>query len=228
MNVNFNTSFRFALKHALVNNEPRNLYNLVFHYGRHAGYLIEFRQHKWLQTVFGHYVFYSNQCFINIQNAPALGFILDVLAVEMQKVLVEIHQKEWNPGYQQKMLNQFLLLDNFQSADREFSKAFFSKSVGVRLLHIGLALYYLEHGMTTFAEQIARDTLQDLELMGEDLYQQTLRMIFGRLKMSGPTFWEDTDRGNLNIYYSPHSDQIESFKKLQERFLNEESVLQGA
>ena len=39
-------------------------------------------------------------------------------------------------------------------------------------------------------------------------------MTSNRLLFSGPTFWEDTDRGNLNIYYTSDQEQIESFKKL--------------
>ena len=27
-------------------------------------------------------------------------------------------------------------------------------------------------------------------------------------------FWEDTDRGNLNIYFAPEKDQIDPFKEL--------------
>ena len=32
INIRFNTFMRFAIKHAVKNNEPRNLYNLAFHY----------------------------------------------------------------------------------------------------------------------------------------------------------------------------------------------------
>jgi hypothetical protein len=38
-------------------------------------------------------------------------------------------------------------------------------------------------------------------------------MTSNRLLFSGPTFWEDTDRGNLNIYYTSDQDQIDGFKK---------------
>ena len=30
----------------------------------------------------------------------------------------------------------------------------------------------------------------------------------------GPQFWEDTDRGTLNIYFAPEKDQIDPFKEL--------------
>ena len=55
-----------------------------------------------------------------------------------------------------------------------------------------------------FANVIAQDTLQDLILMGERLFSKTMDTIFARLQFSGPKFWEDTDRGNINIYYSEY------------------------
>jgi len=38
--------------------------------------------------------------------------------------------------------------------------------------------------------------------------------LYNRIRFSGPTFWEDTDRGNTNIYYTPDSDKIDDFKKV--------------
>ena len=41
--IHLNTHLRFALKHGRFNNEPRNLYNLIFHYGKFVQSLIEQR-----------------------------------------------------------------------------------------------------------------------------------------------------------------------------------------
>ncbi len=213
--IRLNTHFRFALKHGQANNEPRNLYNLTFHYGQYVSYLVEHDRTDRVKTCFQYFGFYALQCFNAAPNAMAVGFILDILAVEMQKLLIALHQKKWEHDLQEHLLNQFLMLDNFQNVDRDFAKNFFSKSVGVRLLHIGLGLYYMEQGEEEWARRIAKDTLQDIELLGEELYQQTMNMIFFRLKVSGPTFWEDTDRGNLNIYYTPYGHHIEAFQAMQ-------------
>ena len=43
-----------------------------------------------------------------------------------------------------------------------------------------------------------------------------MKTIFTSLEISGPKFWEDTDRGNLNIYYTPYQNQIKSFIKIQD------------
>ena len=219
--VRLNTHFRFALKHAQAHNEPRNLYNLVFHYGQFASHLVAHDHQEGLKTCFRHFGFYALQCFNASPQAMALAFILDTLAVEMQKLLMALYERQWDRPTQEELLQQFLMLDNFQNVDHQFAKNFFSKNVGVRLLHIGLALYYLEQGEEAWAEGIAEDTLQDWDLMGEELFHKTMGMIFMRLKFSGPTFWEDTDRGNLNIYYTPYVQHLETFQALQKKYIGE-------
>ena len=219
--VRLNTHFRFALKHGQHHNEPRNLYNLVFHYGQFIGYLMENKQVDRIKTCIGYFVFYAQQCFNAIQRAKSLAFILDVLAFEMQKLLIKIYQENWDRELQDEMLQKFLVFDNFQDMDKNFAVQFFSQNHGIRLLHIGLALFYLNQQEDEFALKIARDTIQDMDLMGETLFNKTMSTIYARLQFSGPTFWEDTDRGNLNIYYTPYQDEMSSFKKIQQELLLE-------
>ncbi|MEC7887971.1 MAG: hypothetical protein VYA44_08965 [SAR324 cluster bacterium] len=219
--VRLNTHFRFALKHGQHHNEPRNLYNLVFHYGQFIGYLMEYQQVDRIKTCIGYFVFYGQQCFNAIQRAKSLAFILDVLAFEIQKLMLKIYQEKWDRELQEEMLQKFLVFDNFQDMDKKFAVQFFSQNHGIRLLHIGLALFYLNQQEDEFAEKIAKDTVQDMDLMGATLFNKTMTTIYARLQFSGPTFWEDTDRGNLNIYYTPYQDEISSFKKIQQEFLLE-------
>ena len=217
--VRLNTHFRFALKHSQNHNEPRNLYNLVFYYGQFIGYLMEYKHVGRIKTCIGYFVFYAQQCFNAIQRAKSLAFILDVLAFEMQKLLIKIYQENWDRELQDEMLQMFLVFDNFQDMDKNFAVQFFSQNHGIRLLHIGLALFYLNQHEDEFALKIAKDTIQDMDMMGETLFNKTMSTIYARLQFSGPTFWEDTDRGNLNIYYTPYQDEMSSFKKIQQELL---------
>ena len=219
--VRLNTHFRFALKHGQHHNEPRNLYNLVFYYGQFIGYLMEYKHVGRIKTCIGYFVFYAQQCFNAIQRAKSLAFILDVLAFEMQKLLIKIYQENWDRELQDEMLQKFLVFDNFQDMDKNFAVQFFSQNHGIRLLHIGLAMFYLNQQEDEFALKIAKDTFQDMDLMGETLFNKTMSTIYARLQFSGPTFWEDTDRGNLNIYYTPYQDEMSSFKKIQQELLLE-------
>ena len=65
-------------------------------------------------------------------------------------------------------------------------------------------------------KQISKSTLKNMKI------------IFARLRFSGPTFWEDTDRGNLNIYYSPHAVHLEHFGTMQQEFLEEARAEEAA
>ena len=219
--VRFNTYLRFALKHGQHNNEPRNLYNLVFHYGQFLNHLVENNQVDRVKKCLDHFVFYGQQCFNGIPRARSLVFILDILASEMQKIMQIIFQNNWEREMQKELLQKFLLFDNFQDIDKKVAIQFISQNHGIRLLHIGLALFYLDRKEEEFAVIIAKDTLQDILLLGKPQFFKTMDTIFARLQFSGEKFWEDTDRGNVNIYYTPFQKRIEYFKKLQEVLIYE-------
>tara|TARA_B100000676_G_scaffold160226_1_gene157749 strand:- start:330 stop:632 length:303 start_codon:yes stop_codon:yes gene_type:complete len=78
-----------------------------------------------------------------------------------------------------------------------------------------MALFFLENNEEEWARLIAKDTMQDYDLLGKETFHKTMNTIYARLQFSGPTFWEDTDRGNVNIYYSPHQNQINVFREIQ-------------
>ena len=65
-----------------------------------------------------------------------------------------------------------------------------------------------------FAEIIISDVLDDLAYFDNKTYLDLMDGLYNRIRFSGPTFWEDTDRGNTNIYFSPDSDIIDDFKKI--------------
>ncbi|GIT03626.1 MAG: hypothetical protein CM1200mP28_08850 [Deltaproteobacteria bacterium] len=79
---------------------------------------------------------------------------------------------------QKELLLKFLLFDNFQDVDRDFARNFFSQNHGIRLLHTGLALFYLEQKEDEFTNTIASDTMQDLKLFGESLFTKTMKNHF--------------------------------------------------
>jgi len=217
--IRLNTYFRFALKHGQHHNEPRNLYNLVFHYGQFIEYLIENEEIERTKQCIEYFVFYGQQCFNAISRAKSLAFILDTLASEMQKISIKIYNNNWDRKIQREMLDKFLLFDNFKDMNRDFAVQFFSQNHGIRLLHVGLALFYINQKEDEFVSIIAKDTLQDFTLLGESLFMKTMEVIFARLKFSGPTFWEDTDRGNLNIYYTQYHNEIIKFKEIQNELI---------
>ena len=73
--VRLNTHLRFALKHGMYNNEPRNLYNLIFHYGLFTNALVEAGMVDRVKTCFFYLTFYNAECFKAVRQSPAVGFI---------------------------------------------------------------------------------------------------------------------------------------------------------
>ncbi len=168
-----------------------------------------------MKTCFYYLRFYGYECFKVGLIAPRVAFILDVIAFEMTKVLIQIHQDQWDLEIQMALLEDFLLLDNPTGIDRKEVAEFFKAKSNIRVIQIGMGLHYLKHEMDEFAMKIVKDPLHDLELMRKPQFVSLMKEVFARLRFSEPTFWEDTDRGNSNMYYSPYADQIEKFEQLQ-------------
>ena len=212
INIRFNTFMRFAIKHAVRNNEPRNLYNLAFHYSTLLQGYVDKNKIDLLKMGYFYFKFYSNEIYKQAANNPSLYFIVDVLTTELKKISILISEKNWDLELQKHLLKEILQLDN----PPDYPKDDLDQSVnnGVRVLQIGLALHYIKIENFDFAETIVADVLDDLAYFDNQTYLNLMEGLYNRIKFSGPTFWEDTDRGNTNIYYSPDSDKIDDFKKM--------------
>lgn len=212
INIRFNTFMRFAIKHAVRNNEPRNLYNLAFHYSALLKGYVDHDKSDLLKQSYFYFKFYSNEIFKQAENNPSLYFIVDVLTTELKKLSILISENDWDDELQEHLLKEILQLDN----PPDYPKEDLDQSVnnGVRVLQIGLALHYIKIKKLNFAETIVSDVLDDLAYFDNQTYLSLMEGLYNRIKFSGPTFWEDTDRGNTNIYYSPDSDKIDDFKKI--------------
>ena len=219
INIRFNTFMRFAIKHAVRNNEPRNLYNLAFHYSTLLQGYVDYNKIDLLKQGYFYFKFYSNEIYKQAANNPSLYFIVDVLTTELKKISILISEKEWDIELQEHLLKEILQLDN----PPDYPKDDLDQSVnnGVRVLQIGLALHYIKIENFDFAETIVSDVLDDLAFFDNQTYLNLMEGLYNRIKFSGPTFWEDTDRGNTNIYFSPDSDKIDDFKKILSKQMKE-------
>jgi len=211
--IRFNTLLRFSIKHGVRNNEPRNLYNLGFYYGNFIRSLVEHKKTDHVKRCFMYLRIYGVEIFKHGSNSPAMYFIVDVIATEMKKVLEQIFHDDWDKEIQNGMLSEILQVDSPPDFNKEDLERGVLINNGVRRLQFGLALFYQREGVNDFVERIAKDILDDLDVLGEATFAQVIEMTSNFLLFAGPTFWEDTDRGNLNIYYTSDQDQIDGFKK---------------
>ncbi|MFH2129194.1 MAG: hypothetical protein ABIK68_02370 [bacterium] len=215
IDIRFNTLFRFAIKHAIRNNEPRNLYNLAFHFSNMIQAYIRAGKENETKVCYDRIKFYSNEIYKNAKTNPALYFIVDTLTFELKKCQMLVREQEWKREDQLHLLKIVLDLDqppNFSKDDVD--KTTLGGNNGTRRIQIGLALYYLDQGMDDFAEIIIEDYLDDLSFFDEKEFKAIIDGQCFLLSIFGPTFWEDTDRGNMNIYFAPEKNQIQPFKDM--------------
>ncbi|MGB7417441.1 MAG: hypothetical protein WA902_24810, partial [Thermosynechococcaceae cyanobacterium] len=211
--IRFNTLCRFALKHGIKHNEARNLYNLAFHYRTFITSLIGSNKLQQAQDSFIYLRRYGNEAYRYGSDSSAMYFIVDVIAAEMKKILILAYQQSWPLEIQARLLDEMLQVDSPPEIDEENPEQSHLNS-GVRTLQIGLALFYLKADQRDFAHRIVIDILDDLKILGKDRFAQAIERTCDRIRQSQPDFWEDTDRGNTNLYYTPDHDQLDAFGEL--------------
>ena len=213
--INLNTIFRHTLKHAYKNNEPRNLYNLAFHYSNLIQFLVKKGMVHRTKYCYNKFKFYANDIYKNAIENPSLYLIVDTLVYELKNCQILIHELEWSKEDQLFLLNILLQLDKPVGYSKDkVDKHILGVNSGTRRIQIGLALFYLSVNNTEFVEIIINDYLDDLQYFDKNTFKKNLDKQCFLLSIFGPTFWENTDRGNMNIYYSEYKDQIEPFKKM--------------
>jgi len=215
INIRFNTLFRFAIKHAIRNNEPRNLYNLAFHYANMILAYIKAGEVDQTKVCYERIRFYGHEVYKNAKTNPALYFIVDTLTFELKKCQIAVKEQNWSREDQLYLLKIVLDLDQPPNFSKdEMDKSMLGGNNGTRRVQVGLALYYLEQGMDDFAETIIEDYLDDLAHFNENEFRKIVENQCFLLSIYGPTFWEDTDRGNMNIYFAPEKNQIQPLKEM--------------
>ena len=215
VNISFNTLFRMAIKHAYKNNEPRNLYNLAFHYSNMIQEYIKADRVDMAKYCYDKFKFYANDIYKNAEMNPGLYFVVDTLTFELRKCQVLIHEKNWSDEDQMDLLKMILQLDKPPGYSKdEVDKGILGGNNGTRRIQIGLALFYLSVEKNEFATAIAEDYLDDLAYFDEKTFKSNANTQCFLLSIFGPQFWEDTDRGTLNIYFAPEKEQLDPFKEL--------------
>jgi hypothetical protein len=225
--VRFNTLMRFGIKHGLKNKEARNIYNAVFHYSGYIHHIIESKDEKMIRESCKYFNIYVNEIYRHSRNETAFIFLVDVFTWEFKRILIELHKNNLDLSLQKDILNTFLRLDNLSDAYEDNPMQNRKFSGGVRGFQIALALYYLKVAQEGLARVIIEDILQDHQAMDTDVLRKTVHNSCEVLSRSSPTFWEDTDRGNSNLYFSEDKDQIPSFLEIFDQYISQKKYNNG-
>ena len=207
MLVRFNTMMRSAFKHGVSHQEARNLYNLAFHYSTYIKQLALNDRKETVKKAIRYLKMYGSEIFRNSQTQQTLAFINDVFTFEMKEVLILICELGWERDTQRMLLCELLEMDDLlvKAPDASSDSVFTS---GVRALQAGLALFYIYQQDYELASMVVDDISEDIQGIDPMKAAGMVDVICKRIESAEPTFWEDTDRGNNNIYYSPHKAQI--------------------
>ena len=217
--IRFNTFLRFGIKHGLRNGEARNLYNAIFHYSEFINNMVNSRFLQHTKKSFFYLKIYVSEIYRHSLKEPSFAFLVDVFTWEMKKILVQVSKNELPISLQEELLDIFLQIDNLAGYDQDIAhKRRFNQNI--RLFHIAMALYYLRVDKKSLVEAIIEDILEDHQYIGGEDLGQDIIGICKRLETSSPTFWEDTDRGNSNLYFSEDKEFLPNFINMFNEHLN--------
>ena len=152
--------------------------------------------------------------------------MVDAFTWEFKRILIALNQNDIEIAMQKEILGLFLKIDNLPDSHQDISKGR-AYSSGVRKLQIALALYYLKQdpNHASLAESIIIDILNDHEHMDKETLRSTVSQTCKELASAQENFWEDTDRGNLNLYYSNDTESLDMFINLFDKMLDNYTLL---
>ena len=217
--VRLNTILRFGIKQGSRQAEVRNLYNAIDQYGAFIRTALKHGKNDYVEKTCGHLKAYGSEIYRISLKVPGFEFLVDVVAAEMNDILIDLVTLDGPLDMQERLLDLMLQLDTVPDIDKKELQTTSIVYARVRTLQVSLALYYLKVGQDVFARRIVNDILEDFEYLGEKLLRSALDETVRHLEQASPTFWEDTDRGNQNIYYSPDTEFLAVFMGLFEESL---------
>jgi hypothetical protein len=216
--VQFNTLMRFAINHGSKNSESRHIYNLLFFYRQ---FILESASAGHVEIVdeaANYLKMYSAEVYQHSESIPAFKFLVDVCVAEMRTILQYLSINKWPEKDQRHVLDMLLKMDDAPDANALPAGVAPTRSVGVRVIQLGLALFYMKRGQTRLVDAILDDFIDLTTGVGIDELSSLMWTVVNRLQTEPEVFWEVTDRGNQNIYYCPYTDAIPD---LMDRFQQE-------
>lgn len=203
--LNFNTLLRYGINHAVKSREIRNAYNVIFYYNQLVQAFLTARDEARIERCCHYFGMYAEELSRLRHMEPQLNFLIDGIAWELKKNLISLQEQ----GFPRKL--QGHVVADFCSLKQHHQVVAGEKGTwkhGPRLIKVSVCLYYMMANEATFIDAILNSIVKDLKSPDATSMMRTIEEDCEMLKKERSTFWEETDRGNTNIYYSDHLDQI--------------------
>jgi hypothetical protein len=205
--LHFNTLLRYGINHGLKTKEIRNVYNTIFHYSQLIDFLIKRNEVDRIAECCNYFAFYGKEVRRLTHSESSFVFLIDAFATELKKILVTLHDNQFERELQLMVLKVF----NELNSNQENGTADHRLNNGSRLIQISLCLYYIHKEEQEFNEIIIESMIRDFNGMDEYAAKRAITLDCDRIKEEREEFWEDTDQGNSNIFYTPHKNHLSKF-----------------
>lgn len=207
--IHFNTFLRHGINQGLKSREIRNVYNTIYHYSRLIHVFVEKGDHLRIKQSGQYLALYAKEAARLSVSDPLFVFMVEGLSWELKKLLVLLHR-----GKFPRDLQRGLLLDMTQLQPAQLKRVgkYRKNHSGVRLIQIALCLYYLNVREEEFCSFLIESILGELSDLEMEEIRELIRSDCRTLSAESEEFWEETDQGNRNIFYTPDKDQIQVFK----------------
>lgn len=220
--VQFNTFLRFGIKYANQARDIRNVYNCVFHYTQLILFLVKAGEEKFIIRACEYLTYYGREIYKLSFTENHFIFLIDSFASEIQRVLIAIHRAGFTKEFQLKILKIYATIEPEIEKDTQLERVRNNTARGIK---ISLILFYINKQEDVFIRQLIEDIIDDLHYFKRAEVFAMIKKDCSSLMASRSSFWEYTDRGDQNIYFTPYKDHIKEFYKLFTNQFIRQSIL---
>ncbi len=203
--LNFNTMLRYGINHALKTREIRNAYNIIFYYNQLVMTFMLRKDLKRIEVCCYYFGIYAAELTRLRMTEPQFNFLIDAIAWELKRNLTYLCDQRFPEDLQRKILRDVCELRQYPMADIEGQNL---GANGLRLIKLSLCLYYMSKDEFSFVDALLDSLVTDIKVPNGQVLVNEIEEDCNILKSESEAFWEETDQGNRNIYFTNHKDQI--------------------
>ncbi len=219
VSTRINTLFRLSINDGVKNGSSRIINNFIFQSGKLLDIIIKLKKEKELLRYYEFLLIYGNKLFTHSIDDPNIGFSVSFLLYEEKRSLIKINEEGWDDSIQEKLIQLMLKIDEPSDIEPESLLRHKIKHHNSRIILLALALYYCSEKKFDLAKIIIDNSIKELGDTSKEMKMKIFKETFEKLEQTRMSFWEDTDRGTFNIYFSHETDLIDPLLKFIEERL---------
>lgn len=207
--IRYNTFIRYGINHGLKTRELRYAYNMIYHYSHFVNLLITAGQEVRVKKCFQYFCFYLNEVIRLSLSDPLFIVLVNSLAAKLKEFMIAINENNFtrkNQAIMLMMLNKVSPMKHQLIVDGRVDVS------GFRIIQMAIGMFYQSVGEEAYCEFMVNSIWHDIESLKSKNLTEIVDRDCERLMQEPEEFWEETNQGNRNMFYSPHKDQIPLFK----------------